>query len=141
MARRKKSSPYDEEAGRGTGAFDASDGPYDTVTADDVPEAAAPEAPSMRPPGPLPAVDGMPDSGLLGAVISVIIFFPIGIFALSAALSVRGKWKRGDRNGAREAAERADRLTYAAIGLVIVVAIVALIVYFVYWFANGRGKH
>ena len=83
----------------------------------------------------------MPDSGLLGAVVSVLFFFPLGIFAVLAALQVRPRWKRGDRTGAREASDRAERLTYAAVGVFIVLAIVVAIGYFVYWVSGPRTRH
>jgi hypothetical protein len=132
MARKKTPSPYDDEAGRGTGAFNASGAPASTEVSTTGPPAAASAY------GTPEAVEGIPDTGLFGAVISVLFFFPLGIFAVLAALQVRPRWKRGDRTGARAASDRAERLTYAAVGIFIVLAILGAIVYLVYWFSGPR---
>ena len=143
MARKKRSSPYDDQAGRGTGDFDGAQTgvPAGAPTANLSTAGGSVAMTSMSMAGPTTdaaTTEGMPSNGLLGAVISVFLFFPLGIFAVAAAPQVRGRWKRGDRTGARESAERAERLTYAAVGVFILIAAVAAVAYLVYWFTGHR---
>jgi hypothetical protein len=135
----KKRSPYDDGAGRGTGGFRATQLAGAVAGETSTAPMSAAASPAAAP--AVDAYEGMPDPGLLGAVMSLLFFFPLGIFAVSAALQVRGRWKRGDRAGAIAAAERADRLTYAAVGTFIVIALVLAIGYAIYWVSGPRTHH
>jgi amino acid transporter len=140
---RKTRSPYDDTAGRGTGQYDPSRAPLPDAAADAGAGSVAvsPDTSLTVAPVAADADVGMPNPGLLGAVVSLFFFFPLGIFAVSAALQVRGRWRRGDRNGALAAAERAERLTYAAVGVFIVLVLVVAAGCAIYWFSNGRTRH
>src|SRR4051794_29736864 len=107
MARKPKTSPYDNAAGRGTGDYLAQS-----------PSADIERVNTGRavPPGAATGTrvdDRPPDSTMLGAFLSMLFCFPpLGLFAVIYALQVRPRWKRGDEAGAKHSAQMAEKLTF-----------------------------
>jgi len=133
MARKKKVNPYEGSAGRGTGDYLAS--PTSTAIETVSMPASTLKAgrKAVRPPPP--------DSSMLGAVLATFFcFWPLGVIAIIWALRVRPRWKRGDEDGARHAAEMAEKFTFAAVGLFVILFAIGIVVYAIYWFTGPRTK-
>ena len=133
---KNQTSPYESEAGRGTGE-------YLTKRKGAEADGDAPVEPrprvgySLQPAGAVQ--DDPPDSSLLGAVlVTLFCFLPFGLVAIAYALRVRPRWKRGDETGARHAAQMAERWTFAAVGLFVIVFVIAAIAAGVMYFVDGR---
>jgi len=85
-------------------------------------------------PQPLPASlqSSPPSNHLIWAVVSTLLFWPLGVFSLVFATQVNSKWASGDVEGARTASGRVIGLAIAAIfiGLVVVAVLgIGLILY------------
>ena len=87
--------------------------------------------PTPTPPSQL-ALGTPPPSHLVWAVVSTLLFWPLGVFSLVFATQVNSKWASGDVEGARKASGRVIGLAIAAIfiGLVVVAVLgIGLILY------------
>lgn len=67
-----------------------------------------------------------PDNHLGFSLIAVLLFFPLGIPAMTKSLSVSSLWKQGRHTEALQAAASARTLAIWAVALLVVVAMGAL---------------
>ena len=83
---------------------------------------------SLSPTTPPPlTVQTRPPAHLVWAVVSTLMFWPLGVFSLILATQVGSKWASGDVEGARTASGRVIGLAVAAIFLgLIVVAVLGI---------------
>jgi hypothetical protein len=80
-----------------------------------------PTPPSQR------AVETPPPSHLVWAVVSTLLFWPLGVFSLVSSTQVNSRWASGDLEGAKKASGRVIGFAVAAIvSGVVVVAILGI---------------
>jgi hypothetical protein len=86
-----------------------------------------------NPQAPPPSLQSSPPpSHLIWAVVSTLLFWPLGVFSLVFATRVNSKWASGDVEGARTASGRVIGFAIAAIfvgAVVLAVLVIGLILY------------
>jgi len=76
-------------------------------------------------------LDHPPKPSFIGPLlVTFLCCWPFGLVSLIYALQVPTKWRRGNREAARHAAERSEFWMYAAVGAQVFVYIGAAIYYF-----------